>query len=49
MKKSSLSGFKKHTDGSVNFHWEILPVTCGEMKGMLHKNKFKQGRFHSLL
>ncbi|XP_032968437.1 nuclear body protein SP140-like protein isoform X2 [Rhinolophus ferrumequinum] len=36
-------GFKKHTDGSVNFHWEILPVTCGEMKGMLHKNKFKQG------
>nr|XP_019595289.1 PREDICTED: nuclear body protein SP140-like [Rhinolophus sinicus] len=35
--------FKKHTDGNVNFHWEILPVTCGEMKGTLHKNKFKQG------
>ncbi|KAF6114770.1 hypothetical protein HJG60_010703 [Phyllostomus discolor] len=34
---------KKCEGEFVDFHSEILPVTCGEMKGMLHKNKLKEG------
>ncbi|GAB1285172.1 Sp140 nuclear body protein [Apodemus speciosus] len=28
---------------NANFSAELLPVTCGDLKGVLHKDKFKQG------
>lgn len=28
---------------NANFSAELLPVTCGNLKGVLHKDKFKQG------
>eukprot|EP00072_Mus_musculus_P075343 XP_017177106.1 PREDICTED: SP140 nuclear body protein family member isoform X3 [Mus musculus] len=28
---------------NANFSAELLPVTCGNLKGVLHKEKFKQG------
>ncbi|XP_057359431.1 nuclear body protein SP140 isoform X2 [Manis pentadactyla] len=34
---------RKHRYKSMNFRSQILPVTCGEIKGMLHKKKLKQG------
>ena len=50
MRKSSLSGSRRRRKGDrVNFHSQILPVTCGEVKGMLYKKKLKQGEFHGLL
>ncbi|KAK1336722.1 hypothetical protein QTO34_002757, partial [Cnephaeus nilssonii] len=32
-----------HIDETVNFNAEILPVTCGEMMGMLIKRKLQRG------
>ncbi|XP_066089558.1 nuclear body protein SP140-like protein isoform X3 [Saccopteryx bilineata] len=34
---------REQTDESVNYENEILPVVCGEMKGMLIKRKLERG------
>ncbi|CAK7322159.1 Nuclear body protein SP140 [Vulpes lagopus] len=34
---------RRRKDDRVNFQSQILPVTCGEVKGMLYKKKLKQG------
>jgi len=36
-------------DTHMNFCLPELPVTCGEAKGILYKEKMKQGGFHDLL
>ncbi|XP_019483556.1 PREDICTED: nuclear body protein SP140-like protein [Hipposideros armiger] len=43
MKKLSLSGRRTHTEENVDFRSDILPVTCGEMKGYLIKRKLERG------
>lgn len=45
-KKILFPGPRRHRKEMANFNAELLPVTCGNLKGVLHKDKFKQGRFH---
>ncbi|KAL6070160.1 hypothetical protein STEG23_009635, partial [Scotinomys teguina] len=34
---------RKRRNENANFSTELLPVTCGKLKGVLHKDRFKQG------
>ncbi|XP_051009614.1 nuclear body protein SP140-like [Acomys russatus] len=40
---SKLRVLRRHRSENAHFNAELLPVTCGDMKGVLHKHKFKQG------
>jgi hypothetical protein len=37
------SGLRRHRKENADFSAEWLPVTCGNLKEVLHKDKFKQG------
>ncbi|XP_047401022.1 nuclear body protein SP140-like protein isoform X2 [Sciurus carolinensis] len=36
-------GSRKYRDETMNFRAQLLPVSCGELKGILHKKKLKKG------
>lgn len=40
---AKIRGPRRHRKEMANFNAELLPVTCGNLKGVLHKDKFKQG------
>ncbi|XP_063123359.1 nuclear body protein SP140 isoform X15 [Rattus norvegicus] len=40
---AKIRGPRRHGKEMANFNAELLPVTCGNLKGVLHKDKFKQG------
>ncbi|XP_062945939.1 nuclear body protein SP140-like protein isoform X3 [Cynocephalus volans] len=40
---AKIRGSKWHRDESVDFRAALLPVTCGQMKGILHRKKLKRG------
>ncbi|XP_073663266.1 nuclear body protein SP140-like protein isoform X6 [Tursiops truncatus] len=42
-KKVKSRGRRKRRYQKVDFHSRILPVSCGKVKGMLHKKKLKEG------
>ena len=47
--EKSLSESGKHKEDNVDVRAEVIPVTCGEMRGLLIKRKFEQGKFQGLL
>ncbi|XP_047629674.1 nuclear body protein SP140-like protein isoform X3 [Phacochoerus africanus] len=42
-KRVKKRGSRKYRSNNVDFQAQILPVTCGEVKGRLHKKKLKKG------
>eukprot|EP00072_Mus_musculus_P067375 XP_017169138.1 PREDICTED: nuclear body protein SP140-like protein isoform X3 [Mus musculus] len=40
---AKIRGLRRRRKENANFSAELLPVTCGNLKGVLHKDKFKQG------